>query len=435
MRSNAKKAFQNHLVHEVEESQETDSKLEIGLRAFINYLKTECIDAVSDRQNGGNGRKLEIRTFPTKNIHAKVYIGRFATDDRDYGFVITGSSNFSHSGLVANREFNVELRQRRDVEFAQEQFEELWAQSVDVSQDFIDAVQNKTWLNDQITPYELYLKLVYEYMQEDINLQDSITPFLPDGFMDLQYQKQAVIQALKKLEEYNGVFLADVVGLGKTFIAAQLLQQVQGRILVICPPVLTHYWESSLHDFRVAAKVESLGKLDHILKFGIDRFDYVVVDEAHRFRNENTQAYADLLDICRGKKVILLTATPINNTIDDVFSQLKLFQTPRNSTIPGIPNLEEYFKGLRGRFKELDKADPEYRQVLKEVSTEIRERILKHVMVRRTRKDVVTYFKNDTESQGLVFPEIQAPERITYRFEGKIEQVFNQSIERLLDFR
>lgn len=433
--STTKKAFQNELVQDIEATSENDPQLEIGLRSFINFLQTDCDDTSADQNREGNGKKLEIRAFPSKNIHAKVYIGRFAPEDRDYGFVITGSSNFSYSGLVANREFNVELRQRRDVEFAQEQFRKLWAQSVDVSQDFVDAVQKRTWLNDQISPYELYLKLVYEYMQEDINLQESISSFLPEGFMDLQYQKQAVIQAFKKLEEYNGVFLADVVGLGKTFIAAQLLQQIRGRVLVICPPVLKSYWESSLHDFRVAAKVESLGKLDHIIRFGIDRFDYIVVDEAHRFRNENTQSYADLLDICRGKKVILLTATPINNTIDDVFSQLKLFQKPKASTIPGIPNLEDYFKGLRSRFKDLEKSDPEYQQVLKEVSEDIRERILKHVMVRRTRTDVITYFQTDMENQGLFFPEIQDPQRITYRFEGPVEKIFNQSIELLLGFR
>lgn len=147
--SNAKIKFQKHLVQEVEESPESDRKLETGLKAFIRLLQTDCVYADSDRKNGGNGRRLEIRAFPSKNIHAKVYIGRFAPEDRDYGFVITGSSNFSHSGLVANREFNVELRQRRDVEFAQGQFEELWAQSVDVSQDFVDAVQNKTWMNDR----------------------------------------------------------------------------------------------------------------------------------------------------------------------------------------------------------------------------------------------------------------------------------------------
>jgi len=432
---NAKITFQKNLVSEIENSVERDEKLELGLKKFIEFLQTECPASGQDRERGGNGRKLEIRVFPSRNIHAKVYIGRFKPEDRDFGFVITGSSNFSYSGLVANREFNVELRQRRDVEFALEQFEELWRQSVDISDVFIDTVLNKTWLNDSITPYELYLKLIYEYMQEDINLQDDIDIFLPDGFMELQYQKQAVQQALKKLNEHNGVFLADVVGLGKTFIAAQLLQQIKGRILVICPPVLQSYWEESLHDFRVPARVESLGKLDRVIRFGLDRFDYIVVDETHRFRNEATRSYADLLDICRGKKVILVTATPLNNTIDDIFAQLKLFQAPRNSTIPGIPNLERFFASLRKRFKGLDRDDPAYKETIKEVSAEIRERILKHVMVRRTRTDVITYFKNDTEAQGLFFPELEDPRRIIYEFEGKLESIFDQTIELLQGFR
>ena len=432
---NAKDVFQSNLIEEIENSEEVDEKLELGIKKFIAFLKMECLNSEGDKTNQGNGKKLEIRAFPSRNIHAKVYIGRFKPEDRDYGFVITGSSNFSYSGLVANREFNVELRQRRDVEYALGQFEELWAQSVDISEDFVDAIEKKTWLNDTITPYELYLKLIYEYMQEDINLQENIEFFLPDGFMVLQYQQQAVQQALKKLNEYNGVFLADVVGLGKTFIAAQLLQQIKGRVLVICPPVLKDYWEESLRDFRVPAKVESLGKLEKIIRLGLDRFDYIVVDEAHRFRNEATRSYADLLDICRGKKVILVTATPLNNTIDDIFSQLKLFQAPKNSTIPGIPNLERFFASLRGRFKGLDRADPAYKAAIKEVSREIRERVLKHVMVRRTRKDVVTYFKHDTQSQGLFFPEMQDPRRIVYEFEGKMENTFNHTISLLHNFR
>jgi superfamily II DNA or RNA helicase/HKD family nuclease len=431
----AKEQFQQTLVEEIEHTEEADEKLELGLKKFIEFLKTECGDPARDRELGGNERKLEIRAFPTKNIHAKVYIGRFGPEDRDYGFVITGSSNFSYSGLVANREFNVELRQRRDVEYALEQFEDLWRQSVDISDDFVDAVQKRTWLNDTITPYELYLKCIYEYLQEDINLQDEIEIFLPEGFMPLQYQQQAVQQAIKKLNEFNGVFLADVVGLGKTFITAQLLQQLKGRILVICPPVLKSYWEESLHDFRVPARVESLGKLNKVIRFGLERFDYVVVDEAHRFRNEATRSYADLLDICRGKKVILVTATPLNNTIDDIFAQLKLFQAPKNSTIPGIPNLARFFASLRGRFKGLDRTDPAYKDTIKAVSREIRERILKHVMVRRTRSDVMTYFRKDTESQGLFFPEVQDPRRIVYAFEGPLELVFNQTIVLLQEFR
>ena len=432
---NTKNLFQETLIKEIEVSDETDADLEQGLTKFIQFLQLECVDPDADKKEGGNGRKLEIRAFPSRNIHAKVYIGRFASEDRDYGFVITGSSNFSYAGLVANREFNVELRQRRDVEFALHQFEELWQQSVDISQDFIDAVRNKTWLNDSITPYELYLKLIYEYMQEDINLQDDIEIFLPEGFMALQYQQQAVLQAIKKLNEHNGVFLADVVGLGKTFITAQLLQQIKGRILVICPPVLKNYWEESLHDFRVPARVESLGKLDKVIRFGLDRFDYIVVDEAHRFRNETTRSYADLLDICRGKKIILVTATPLNNTIDDIFAQLKLFQVPKNSTIPGIPNLERFFIALRKRFKGLDRTDPAYKETIKEVSKEIRERILKHVMVRRTRSDVMTWFKKDTETQGLFFPDMQDPRRIVYEFEGDLEVIFNRTMELLKGFR
>src|SRR5690606_27992092 len=135
--------------------------------------------------------------------------------------------------------------------------------------------------------------------------------------------------------------------------------------------------------------------LEHIIRKGINQWDYIVVDEAHRFRNEATQSYADLLDICRGKRVILVTATPLNNTIDDIFAQLKLFQSPKNSSIPGIPNVEKFFNGLRKKLSKYEKNEPEYQQMIREVSKEIREKILKHVMVRRTRNDVVNYFKND----------------------------------------
>ncbi len=415
---NAKKEFQKNLINEIENSKEIDQKLEIGLQKFIEFLQTECLNKDEDIKQKGNGKRLEIKAYPSQNIHAKVYIGRFQPDDRDYGFVITGSSNFSLSGLVANREFNVELRNRVDVEYALDQFNDLWKDAVDISEEFVDAVKNKTWLNDTIKPYELYLKLIYEYLQEDINLQDNFEAFLPDGFMKFQYQEQAVIQALKKLEEYNGVFLADVVGLGKTFIAAQLLQQVRGRILVICPPVLQDYWKESLLEFRVPAEVESLGKLEHIINKGVGRYDYVVVDEAHRFRNEATQSYADLLDICRGKKVILVSATPLNNTIDDIFSQLKLFQMPEISSIPGVLNLEKFFNRLNKRLEQYSKDDPAYKIAIKEVSNEIKDKVLKHVMVRRTRKDVLNYFKDDIKNQGVIFPDMQDPEKIIYNYEG-----------------
>ena len=395
-----KKKYQENLKEEIENTAENDNKLEVGIRKFIEFLTADCQDSEIDKANNGNGKKLEIRAYPSKNIHAKVYIGRFKPEDRDYGFVITGSSNFSESGFVANREFNVELRSKGDVLFAEGQFNDLWKESIDISDDFIDTIQHKTWLNDQILPYELYLKLIYEYLEEDINLANEFEPFLPEGFIKLKYQNQAAIQAKKILETYNGVFLADVVGLGKTFITALLLQQVQGRTLVICPPVLKDYWKDSLFNFGIRSfEVESLGKLEHIIKKGLERYDYIVVDEAHRFRNENTQSYANLLDICRGKKIILVTATPLNNTIDDILAQLKLFQAPKNSTIPGIPNLEKYFSRFRTKLAKLEKTDPEYKKLIKEISDDIKNSILRYVMVRRTRTDVMKYFKKDMEIQ------------------------------------
>jgi len=433
--ANAKKEYQKNLIKEIEKSNEVDKRLEIGIRKFIEFLQTDCQNKDADIKQRGNGKKLEIKAYPSRNIHAKVYISRYHEDDKEYGSVITGSSNFSLSGLVANREFNVQLKDRRDVDYALDQFENLWKDAVDISEEFVDAVKNKTWLNDSIQPYELYLKLIYEYMQEDINLEENFESFLPEGFLKLDYQEQAVRQAMKKLEEYNGVFLADVVGLGKTFIAAQLLQQLRGKILVICPPVLKEYWEQSLMDFRVPAKVESLGKLEHIIRKGIDRWDYIVVDEAHRFRNEATQSYADLLDICRGKKVILVTATPLNNTINDIFAQLKLFQAPKNSNIPGIINLEKFFNGLRKKLKKFEKHDPEYQEMIREVSKEIREKVLKHVMVRRTRNDVVNFFKKDIQQQGLAFPEMGDPQKIIYEYEGELERIFKSTIQSLAEFR
>lgn len=430
-----KKRYQQNLKEEIENSDENDNRLEIGIRKFIEFLKADCQDPAMDKAYNGNGKKLEIRAYPSKNIHAKVYIGKFKPEDRDYGFVITGSSNFSESGFVANREFNVELRNKRDVLFAEDQFNALWKESVDISEDFVDTIQNKTWLNDQIKPYELYLKLIYEYLEEDINLADEFEPFLPDGFMKLKYQEQAAVQAKKYLETYNGVFLADVVGLGKTFITALLLQQLQGRTLVICPPVLKDYWKDSLFDFGIRSfEVESLGKLEHIIKKGLERYDYIVVDEAHRFRNENTQSYANLLDICRGKKVILVTATPLNNTVDDIFAQLKLFQAPKNSTIPGIPNLEKYFSNFRTRLAKLEKTDPEYKKLIKAISDDIRNSILRYVMVRRTRTDVMTYFKQDMKMQGLTFPNLDNPQKIVYKYEGELETIFNNTIKKLQEF-
>jgi len=146
---------------------------------------------------------VELRVYPSEKIHAKVYISRYHQEDRDFGNVITGSSNFSGSGLVANREFNVELKNRADVEFALNQFENLWKDAVDVSKEYVDTIRKETWLRDDISPYHLYLKMLYEYLKEDINLDREIEFDLPGGYLNLEYQRHAVVSAKKILDAYN----------------------------------------------------------------------------------------------------------------------------------------------------------------------------------------------------------------------------------------
>lgn len=433
--SKTKKFFMERTVQELENSEDS-YQTEIGIKKFLEFLTTDCINKEHDIAKGGNGKKLEFRAYPSENIHAKVYISRFHEDHLDFGRIITGSSNFSESGLIANREFNVELKNRSDVEFALKQFEDLWKDGVDISKEYVDTIQKNTWLNDEITPYHLYLKMLYEYLKEDINIDQEIELHFPEGFLDLEYQKQAVVSTKKILDAYNGVFVADVVGLGKTFISAMLAQQLPGGKLVICPPVLIDYWKDTFFDFGIQQyEVESIGKLDHIVKHGIDKYDYIFIDEAHRFRNEYTQGFEQLHQICFNKKVILVSATPLNNKFDDIFSQLKLFQIPKRATIPGVSNLENFFKKLANMLKVYKKSDPEYSRFLNEGSEEIREKVLKYVMVRRTRSEITEYFRDDIEKKGLFFPEVEVPRRIIYQFDEHIGSIFNQTMALLKSFK
>lgn len=411
---------------------------------YINRVKEEfehCEDsedteqAVAAFRHMIEQKRLEIRAFPERNIHAKVYITRYPEDDRDFGSVITGSSNFSENGLRANREFNVELKDQPDVKFALQRFEELWDQSDDITTEYIDTIDHHTWLNDKITPYEIYLKFLYEYFKEEINFDKEGGFMLPDGFMELEYQKQAVTAAKKILNAYNGVFLADVVGLGKTYITALLLQQLPAeRKLILCPPVLIDGWKNAIRDFRVGgANVESIGKLDKVEKQA-DDYDIIVIDEAHRFRNEVTWGYEKLQQICQNKKVVLVSATPINNKFEDLLSLIKLFQPVKQSSIPGIVNLEQFFKQQSKRLVGKDKGSKDYLQTVSAASAEIRNKVLSHLMVRRTRSEIKKYFGKDIKNQGLHFPEAADPRRIVYEFDKKIDAVFNKTIELLKSF-
>ena len=418
-----KEHFSDLLVGEM--TQAEDSRhVEEGVAKFLEWL-----------QSG----KLEIKAYPTENIHAKLYIMTFDEGDRDAGRVITGSSNFTQSGLVDNLEFNVELKNRVDYEFARTKFEELWENAVDVKDKYIETIREKTWLNDTITPYELYLKFLYEYFKDDLYQTDEVTSrYLPEEFKRLEYQEQAVLNAKKILDEYGGVFISDVVGLGKTYVSAMLASHLDGRTLVLAPPVLLDKtnpgsWRNVFSDFRVPADYESLGKLDQIVQHGAGKYKNVFIDEAHRFRTESNVTYEKMAQICRGKRVVLVTATPFNNSPKDILSQIKLFQNAKKSTIPNVPSLEKFFGTLEKRIKQLDrqKDHAEYMRTTRENAHLIRTSILKYLMVRRTRKEIEDYFTDDLNNQGLRFPAVEDPEPLFYQLNVEENAIFNRTVELL----
>ena len=383
--------------------------------------------------------KPEIRIYTAAPLHAKVYLTRAAEEiTLNVDSVITGSSNFSKAGLVTNLEFNVELKDYADIKFVRDKFEELREQGAPVSEEYVEVIENQTWLKSDISPYEIYLKTLYEFFKEEINADKeySVENLLPENFIRLQYQLDAVVQAKKILEAYGGVFISDVVGLGKTYICAlpaKLLDK--GRKLIICPPVLVGQWQDVLFKFGVPAKVESLGKLDKILEDGVEQFQYVFVDESHRFRRETTESFSKLHKICYGKKVVLISATPINNYSTDIKSQLLLFQSKHNSTIVGVRDLENFFGRLERSTKNLEKGSPEYLNRLAQNSGEIRDRILRYIMIRRTRNEISKYYSEDLQKNHVTFPALGTPEAVTYDFDDDTDKIFSETVAAIKNFK
>lgn len=407
---------------------EDDIDVEEGILRFVEWL-----------QSG----KLQIKIYDKAPLHAKLYIFTFNKGQLDLGRVITGSSNLTRSGLKENLEFNVELKNSNDYKFALENFNALWNDAIELSETLNETITKKTHLNEEITPYQLYLKFLYEYFREDLTADTEIEDYIPDGYLELEYQKQAVINAKKIIDEYGGVFISDVVGLGKTYITARLLNTLGGKTLVIASPTLISKdnpgsWNNVLIDFGVrGVECESVGMLEKILERGVDKFDNVVIDESHNFRNESTLSFERLTEICRGKKVVLVSATPFNNQPSDLLAQIKLFQNSRKSTIPGIPNLEIYFSNLKSKIDKLDRKDSydEYIDVAKSNAQDIRNNILKYLMVRRTRSEIEKYYSDDLKKQGLKFPKVHDPEPIFYQFNSREEDAFKKTISFIENFK
>ena len=377
------------------------------------------------------GGRMEIRAYPEGNLHAKLHIITFAEGDRDRGRVITGSSNLTQSGLARNLEFNVELKNAEDYEFALQKFNELWEKSTDVSADMLDTLQNRTWLRDDITPRELYLKCLSEYFAADL-APGRPDDELPGGMMQLEYQRQAVRNAERIITSYGGVFLSDVVGLGKTYMAAMLAKRLGGHNVVVAPPAVLDKrnpgsWPAVFHKFSLPLHAHSIGQLENFPSHEQKECQNFFIDEAHRFRSGGGVRYEQLAELCRKKRVILVTATPYNNRPDDILSLISLFQSPRKSGIPGVPDLEGFF-GKHSR--QLKKAPPKQRvTIAREITADIRHRVTRFVTVRRTRAEIAAHFPDDLRDAKLKFPIVEKPVPLLYRMNPDESAAFDAAIK------
>lgn len=416
------------------------------------------------------GEKVQIRLFDKGFLHAKAYllyrdqVGPNNLSDRLRPHVaIVGSSNFTGAGLTTNRELNLVhrvftpedepidpqaaeatayLHQGDDVETlldpsgvevpAQARraiksevggrailelnrwYEERWDEAADFKDDLIDMLNASKFGQLEYTPYQIYLKALWTYLEDQ--LDDSGGLLFGRSAVELtEFQDEAVRKARRILQRYDGVLIADSVGLGKTWIGKKLLEDFayhqRMKALVVCPASLRDMWERELLDATIAGQVvgmEVMGRED----FDAHRYgdaDVILLDESHNFRNDKSNRYLAMDDLIqrnggRGKegerkKLILLSATPINNDLLDLKAQIQLFTQSRADYFreAGIGDLNSYFRQAR-RLARLEGAS----------AGEALFNLLDEFTVRNTRPYIRTAFPNATlNGKPIKFPDRQ----------------------------
>lgn len=444
-----KEQFVKKMQADIEEAN-YDKETENGILQFIDDLVE---------------KKIQVKAHPEKIIHAKVYILRPEPfNEHTPASVITGSSNLTDAGLGAgfafNYEFNVQLTEYPDVKFATEEFENLWIDAVDILPFDIQNVKKKTYLNEEIGPFELYIKLLAEYFGKNIDYDPDSMGDLPQNFKKLSYQVDAVNEGFNMLQKYNGFVLADVVGLGKTVVAAMVAKKFilqNGRdytkILVVYPPAIEKNWKNTFKDFKIDryTKFITNGRLERILEghedyWNKEEYDLIIVDEAHKYRNHKTGVFQNLQLICKSpranrglidglqKKVILVSATPLNNKPDDIFYQIQMFQDARQSTLP-ITNLTSFFSPLMEQYKNLKRFDELDVKKLRDIYRKIRKNVIEPITIRRTRTDLenIPDYKADIAAQCIVFPKVDPPKKVEYLLDEKLNELFYKTVFYLTD--
>lgn len=395
---------------------------------------------------------LEIRKT-LDPCHSKMYL--FAYNDLMNeggelpGVLITGSSNLSYQGLKGRLELNARFNDKQDYDEGKKLFDELWESSVVIaSKDNLDEWNNKVmkriWYEQLYSPYLMYIRVLKEYF----NIPSSnniLTPHdITEGkYANLRYQTDAVQTTLNALNNHNGAIVADVVGLGKSVIASTIARNLRLRTIIVCPPHLYKQWEGYRDEFGFTATVFSSGKIEEALLYYQELVKpgeqfLIIIDEAHRFRNEYTQDYALLHNLCCNNKVLLLTATPFNNQPADIYALIKLFQIPTNSTLKTVENLGASFKDLINKYKELREEQREGKRTDEEIKTQVNDIakkirfIISPLIVRRSRLDLlgIPEYAEDLKQQHIQLVLPDDPEELEYDLSG-LKALYLSTLERI----
>lgn len=345
--------------------------------------------------------RLHVRVYTRGRLHSKAYIFDYPPGRHEHGIAIVGSSNLTLSGIAHNTELNIVVNGNANHAELTRWFEELWAEAEDFDTALMHELEN-SWVLAPVTPYDIYLKTLYELVRDRLDGDEGVPPW-PDDITGVltDFQMRAVERAVRMIRRYGGCFVADVVGMGKSYIGAAIVKHFErterARPLIICPAPLVEDWERHNEAYQLNARVLSMGMLRededtgaNILLDDIryrDR-DFVLVDESHNFRNTNTQRYRVLeAFLAQGRRCVFLTATPRNKTVWDIYHQLKLFHQSDRTELPvDPPDLREYFK-------------------LVESDQRLLPALLSHILIRRTRNHILRWYGYDAETNRPVDPD------------------------------
>ena len=409
---------------------------------------------------------LEIRAYQRELLHAKAYLCWY-DNHAEPGAAVVGSSNMTLAGFEGNTELNV--RVTGDAEMAElgRWFDDLWNDSEDISA-ALEVELSRSWALAQTPPYHVYLKALYELYHDDALATWELP--LPVGRVDLaNFQLDAVRWGLSMIDRHGGCYIGDVVGLGKTYIGAELLRQLRqsyprdGEPLIICPAGLVPIWERVNELFQLGAEVVSQSRIapppdavfdedsaqyieDEFEGLGVvlaQEYRYrgpVLVDEAHNFRNANRRSAGLRHYLESGDhKVILLSATPQNLGPRDVYRQLRLFldETDHGLNIEPLA-LSDYFNAVE-RWHRYRLAHEQYLAEVESWRTNGRkgtppiaperprgrradiEQVLGPVFIRRRRKDLGELYGESAMVNGQP---VRFPEPVLGNLEYRLDQVY-----------